>query len=231
MRTLTVGRGAILSPLIDEYQRREKFPPYWTVTIHNEKEWDEHFHPSSDVFTDPEMLFLEKTQTFKRRPISANLRRTFDVGHLFHGYIESILQDMGLVSPQNVEREILHAYVSPNGTHFFGKGTADLVDVNIPGHGLWLVDIKTMNSQTFGAPPDDLLKKYFAQVNCYGDWLGIQKMMILAICKDSPHDFREFIVPRDESVLQGIESRWSEAADLIYQAGESASSLALDQVE
>ena len=219
MRTLTVGRGAILSPLIDEYQRRGKFPEYWDIRVPNEKEWDAHFHPSGDCFTDPETLFLQKTQAIKSSPIGANLRRTFDIGHLYHGYLEEILKHMGLVSPQNVERQIYRAFLSPSGIVFYGKGTADLVDVNIPGHGLWLVDIKTMNKESFGNPDDRLMEKYNAQVNCYGDWLGIEKMMILAICKDNPHDFREFIVQRNESVLQEIYTRWGQAADLLYSDG------------
>lgn len=223
MRTLTVGRGAILSPLIDEYQRRGKFPEYWDIRVPNEKEWDEHFHPSGDCFTNVETLVLQKQKLLTSPPVSANLRRTFDIGHLYHGYLEEIVKHMGLVSPQNVEREIYKEFRTSNGVKFFGKGTADLVDVNIPGHGLWLVDIKTMNKESFGAPDDKLMEKYNAQVNCYGDWLGIEKMMILAICKDSPHDFREFIVPRDEVTLDDVYDRWHQAAELLYQKSGSRS--------
>lgn len=144
------------------------------------------------------------------RPISAATRRTFDAGHMWHRYIQNILIDMGFVAPSNVERTLMHDIETPYGKAI-GKGTADLVDVNIPGNGYWLVDIKTMNSQQFGAPDEEMMAKYFAQVNCYGDWLDTDKMMILAICKDSPHDFREFIVQKDHALLDDIYSRWSVA--------------------
>lgn len=208
MRTLTVGSGTILVPHIDAYQSRGKFPPTWTITIENEKEVDNHFHPSSDCFTDSEVLFREKKGQLMRRPISAALRRTFDCGHMWHRYIQNILVDMGFVSPENVERTIEYEIETGYGKAI-GKGTADLVDVLIPGNGYWLVDIKTMNKEQFGAPDEDTMAKYFAQVNCYGDWLDADKMMILAVCKDSPHDFREFIVQKDRGLLDSIYERWT----------------------
>src|SRR5690348_15589487 len=96
VRTLTVHQGQILGPLIDAYLGRAKFPPTWELTIENEKEWDPHFHPSSDAFVDPDTLYLDKTRQLKHRPISASLRKTFDVGHMWHRYLQNILVDMRL---------------------------------------------------------------------------------------------------------------------------------------
>lgn len=155
-----------------------------------------------------EVLYKEKTGQIKRRPISASLRRTFDAGHMWHGYIQNILIDMGFVSSENVERELCHPIETRYGKAI-GKGTADLVDVHIPGSGYWLVDIKTMNHVQFGAPDEEMMAKYFAQVNCYADWLDTDKMMILAVNKDSPHDFREFIVQKDDATLTQIYERWT----------------------
>jgi hypothetical protein len=208
MRTLTVGSGTILVPHIDAYQARAKFPPTWTIIIENEKEKDDHFHPSTDCFADVETLYRAKKGQLKPSPISPALRRTFDAGHMWHRYIQNILIDMGFVSPDNVERPLIHEIKTVYGKATC-KGTADLVDVRIPGNGYWLVDIKTMGKEQFGAPDEEMMRKYFAQVNCYGDWLGTDKMMILAICKDSPHDFREFIVPRDQATLDEIYERWT----------------------
>lgn len=208
MRTLTVGSGTILVPHIDAYQAKAKFPPTWTIVIENEKKGDPYFHPSTDCFLDIETLYRHKKGEIKPSPISPALRRTFDAGHMWHRYIQNILVDMGLVSSNNVERELIHEIETGYGKAIC-KGTADLVDVNIPGNGYWLVDIKTMNKEQFGAPDEKMMKKYFAQVNCYGDWLGTDKMMILAVCKDSPHDFREFIVPKDTSTLEDIYNRWA----------------------
>jgi hypothetical protein len=32
--------------------------------------------------------------------------------------------------------------------------------------------------------------------------------MILAICKDSPHNFREYIIERDDTLLEEIYEKW-----------------------
>lgn len=210
LRSLMVTHGQILAPQIDQYLARAKFPPTWEIIIENEKEWDPYFHPSSDCYTDPYILYLDKTRQLKHRPISASLRKTFDVGHMWHRYLQNILKDMGFVSEENIERSLLHDF-----GYFSGKGTADLVDVYIPGHGTWLVDIKTMGKDKFQNPPEDMMRKYTAQVNIYGDWLGTEKMLILAVCKDSPHDFREFIIQRDESILVDVYDRWRYTAEHI----------------
>ena len=215
LRTLTVNKGQILGPIIDAYQAKGKFPAKWNVEIRNGKEWDPHFHPSGDCFATIEQLYLDKTGQLKNRPISGQMRRTFDIGHLWHGYLQETLIEMGLVARENVERPLFKEIHRVDDKKFYGKGTADLVDVHIPGHGYWLVDIKTMNKDSFGAPNEELMKKYFAQVNMYGDWLGTDKMLILAVCKDSPHEFREFIVPRDEATLGEVYERWQLVSEYI----------------
>jgi hypothetical protein len=220
VRSLTVNQGQILAPLIDQYLARAKFPPTWELVIENFREPDPHFHPSSDCYTDPYTLYLDKTDQLKSRPISASLRKTFDVGHMWHRYIQNILIDMRLVAPENVERPLNPKLWTIGGRDFYGRGTADLVDVDIPGHGQWLVDIKTMRKSDFESPDETTMKKYRAQVNVYGEWLGVKRMLILAVCKDSPHDFREFIVQRDESVLDDVYGRWREASTLIAFPGK-----------
>lgn len=220
VRSLMVNQGQILGPLIDQYLARGNFPPTWELIIENEKAWDPHFHPSSDAFADPSVLYLDKTGQLKPRPIGASLRKTFDVGHMWHRYIQNVLVEMGLVHIDNVERALQPKLFNVDGKEFFGRGTADLVDVTIPGHGVWLVDIKTMNKENFQSPQEETMKKYFAQVNLYGDWLSCPKMMILAVCKDSPHDFREWIVPRDEGTLDEIYDRWKYVSQCISSGTE-----------
>jgi hypothetical protein len=208
LKTLTVGRGSILTPHIDAYQRRGVFPDKWDVEIRNTKENDGHFHPSGDCLVSAKDLYLSKKGLLLPQPITPALRRTFDCGHMWHGYIQNILIDMGFVTPENVENHTVHKIVRPSGTAI-GSGTGDLVDVQIPGQGSWLVDIKTMRKDLFDQGADDLtLAKWAAQVNCYGDWFNQDKMMILAICKDSPHNFREYIIERDDALLEEIYEKW-----------------------
>ena len=208
-KTMTAGQGAILVPLIEAYQQKAKFPAEWTIKIRNEKENDGYYHPSSDAFTDVHDLWLAKQGRLAPRPISPALRRTFDVGHMVHGYLQGIVMDMGLVVPENVERYTKQPLEGKYGA-FTGAGTGDLVDVEIPGYGLWYVDIKTMRKSEFeqGAN-EDTMKKWVAQLSCYMDWFQIDKAMILAFSKDSPHDMREYQILKDGSMLEQIYDRWS----------------------
>jgi len=215
LKTLTAGRGAILAPHINEYQRRGKFPKEWNFTISNYREDDGHFHPSTDAFLKPSILYLAKKGLLLSPNISPNLRRTFDCGHMWHNYLEAIMVDMGFVRPDDVEVYTTHRIVTKRGSAM-GAGTGDMVGVNIPGHGQWLVDIKTMNRKQFDQGASEyMFKKWEAQVNCYGDWFGLSNMMILAVCKDSPHDFREYIIPPNQTLLDEIYDRWTYVAQCL----------------
>jgi hypothetical protein len=217
LRTLTIGQGSILVPHIEAYQDRGVFPPTWDITIVNEKPDDGHFHPSSECLTPVDVLWRQKKGLTPKERIGSSLRRAFDAGHMWHGYFGSILVEMGFVDPKNVERYIIYD-IEEGERYCRAAGTGDLVGVNIPGNGEWLVDMKTMNKQTFesGLSPH-MLAKYTAQVNCYGDWFGYEKMMILAIEKDSPHRLKEIVIQRDETLLNEIYQRWLYVAECLRQ--------------
>jgi hypothetical protein len=212
LRTLTVGRGSILVPHIEAYQQRAKFPDEWHITIRNHKEGDGYFHPSSDAFTPPRTLWLQMQGRIISSPISPALRRTFDCGHMWHGYLQGMLIEMGFVQPENVERYVTHK-ITTNRGEVIGAGTGDLVDVQIPGHGSWLVDIKTMNKVEFEQGANEFtMAKWRAQVSCYMDWFNTDKAMILAVCKDSPHQMREYQIQKDQALLNEIYDRWAYVA-------------------
>ena len=210
LKTLTAGQGSILVPHIDKYLNAAKFPPEWNITIPNRRASDPYYHPSSDCFLSPTDLWKKRQGLLQGWPINAALRRTFDCGHMWHGYIQNILIDMGFVTPENVERKLTHTILKTKDFEVIGAGTADLVDVQIPGHGEWLVDIKTMNKTEFeqGASEYTMLK-WKAQVSCYMDWLNVEKAFILSVCKDSPHNFREYQIVKDEKLLEEIYERWA----------------------
>jgi hypothetical protein len=127
---------------------------------------------------------------------------------MLHGYFESIITDMGLIDAEHVELFKIQELPTEYGT-VLGAGTGDLVGVQIPNQGEWLVDLKTMTSNEFEAGARDFtLQKWTAQVNCYGDWFGYDKMMVLAIQKDYPHALREYKIERDEDLLSSIYNKW-----------------------
>ena len=210
LKTLTAGQGSILVPHIDRYLLEGKFPREWNITIPNFRESDPYFHPSGDCFLTPTDLWKKRKGLLIPKPINAALRRTFDCGHMWHGYIQNILIDMGFVLSENVERKLKFSVLKTDDFEVIGSGTADLVDVQIPGQGSWLVDIKTMNKVEFERGADQYtLLKWKAQVSCYMDWLGVEKAFILAVSKDSPHAMREYQIVKDENLLAEIYERWA----------------------
>lgn len=211
-----LDRNDKLVPHINMYQDKGEFPPVWNIQIHNVKAPDPYFHPSGDCFTDPVELYLQKTGQQERSSIGHPMRRVFDCGHFWHGYYQNILVDMGFVLPENVERPI--TVVRPQ--KWVGKGTIDLLDVDIPGHGKYLVDLKTMNDVEFDdGPSDRTWKKWEAQVNCYMDWTGRRDAFILAVRKGGTkqagsrpqHDLKEYTVEYKPELLEEIYGRWEQA--------------------
>jgi hypothetical protein len=216
LKPLTAGHGSILAPHINAYQSRGKFPDKWIIEIDNTRVEDEYFHPSTDALASPLSLYRRKSGASLPEKITSNQRRTYDCGHMWHRYLQNILIDMGFVKPENVERQYLHQIVTKRGGTT-GKGTLDLVDVEIPGHGTWpVVDIKTANKSMYERGFDkNTLAKYTAQVNLYMDWVGAERAMILVINKDSPHDMREYVIQRSQSLIDEIYDRWTYVAQCL----------------
>lgn len=213
VKTLGVGQGNILSPHIDIFLAdNNDFAP--TIKVGGEKIDDGHFHPSSHALMDEDSL-LDNRLEFSHESISAALKKTFDCGHMWHGYIQAALIEMGFVKPENVEKHSL--WDLPNGPSYPKiSGTVDLLDVEIPGRGTWLVDIKSAGAGTFNSIENtDLFLKYRAQVNLYGYLSDRENMLILVVQKDSPHNFREIQIQRDTDLLTEIFLRWNNVAERI----------------
>lgn len=221
VKTLGVGQGAILAPHIDLFlSDHNEFAP--TIKVGGEKIDDGHFHPSSHCLMPVDALYEDRLDA-EHRSITAAEKKTFDCGHMWHAYLQAALIEMGFVKPENVERHFLWplpdllAYgleTVSRTTPLRVSGTVDLLDVEIPGQGTWLVDIKTASAGTFNRIEQmDLFEKYRAQVNVYGHLTGNERMLILVIQKDSPHLFREIQIQRDSNLLAGIFERWLTVAE------------------
>lgn len=220
LKTLTLGQGSILVPHIDAYQERGKFPAKRTFVLNHWEGSSNHFKPSTDCLTPVDVLWAEKKGLAPDKKISASLRRTFDIGTLWHEYIGALLLDMGFVAPEGIEMRVKTDVESEFGSATV-SGLADLVGVEIPGHGKWLIDMKTMRKDDFAyGLKADKQRQYNAQVNVYGDLLGYDQMMILAIEKDSPHRLREFIVRKDTDTVNEIYRRWTYVAKCLREDKE-----------
>ena len=209
LRTLTIGIDSILVPYIDRYLAQGKFPDELPMVLQRNKPSDPYYHPSGDCFVPPRNLVLKRKGIETYPKTGAALRKTFDCGHLWHMYLQGVMQEMGFLTVENTEKPLVRTLEGPYGP-FTGAGTADCVDVAIPEKGLWLVDIKTMRKDEFEAGANKYTyMKWEAQVNCYMDWLGVDQAMILAVSKDSPHTMREYKIQKKPELLAEIYERWS----------------------
>ncbi len=149
------------------------------------------------------------------------------VGHFWHFWLQNILTEgLGFAQEDDVERKLL--YTSPEG--WTVTGSADISHVFVPGYERpFLVDFKTMNKMQFdqSAIPDYVLKKWRAQVNIYMDMIHqtmphddptvhhpMQCIMIV-ICKDTPHNFKEVVIDYDSELVDDIYLKWDRVWDAL----------------
>lgn len=216
------NKSYILVPHLERYLAQGDFPPEWNITIRNKKEKrdygeaDIRFSPSSDTLESVENLVKKYTTGMPEEPISAGQRLAFDVGTMWHEYLQRIIVHMGLIDESGVEKYMIKKIERQHGIAYT-SGLGDFVGLKIPGYGKWLVDVKTMNANSFKTLPSYMMQKYVAQINLYGDWWDYDNLMILGVSKDSPHSFKEIIVPRDQHLIDEIYDRWVEAYSLIKE--------------
>lgn len=207
------NEGMILVPLINKYQDKGDFPPKWNIEIRNFKKGDKFFHPSGDCYESIENLYLKLMGQLEIKPVNHPLRRVFDCGHFWHGYYQEIIKHMGLTTDADIEKTL--TFNHPDG--WTAKGTLDLI-AQIPKHGEFIVDLKTVNDTEYdtGIRPETL-KKWTAQVSMYMHWTDIRRAFILAVRKGGTtttnkkpmHDLKEIAIPYDQAIVDKIYSRWS----------------------
>lgn len=162
----------------------------------------------------------EYPKNIKSRPIEAPLGKIFQVGHFWHQYLQEICIRSGLCDIDHVERRGFkawgQAYTTDKSEDFVYKpfhwvtGSADICPLDIPGHGPYLIDFKTMGSHQFrGNKPHELtLEKWECQLNVYMDFFDMERAMIVGINKDAPHDFKEFEFERNDKLIETLYMKW-----------------------
>ena len=184
----------------------------WTYQ-YDPKGGDDAWHPSGDCTPSPRELF-NKAVNPERDPIGANLRKTFQVGHFWHGYLqEVIVNHLGFADASAIERKGQKVWAEEDGKpkpYHWVRGAADVAPISIPGFGDYLLDIKTMGSHDFRKTelPDWSAGKYEAQMNIYMDFFDLEKALILGVNKDSPHEFKEFEFVRNQPLIDTIYRKW-----------------------
>lgn len=204
---------------------------------------DDAWHPSGDCVPSPYVLYhkaLDALAGTQVAPHPASLQKTFTVGHFWHHYLQHIIVErLGFAKPEAIEvrgkREwgpkVEKRYFSDvhdpvwcteSKPFHWATGSADIAPCSIPVHGDYLVDIKTMGAHDFKPPrlPAWCAEKYECQLNIYMDWFDLDQAIILAVCKDSPHDFKEFHFERNQPLIDAIYFKWQLVSDCLDQGVE-----------
>ena len=206
------------------------FEDPWTFT-YEEKEADKFWHPSSHVINGKGQpyslldLWAIANDEVEHVPHSGSLRKTFQVGHFWHQWLQFItLEKLRMCQPEAVERKGMYAWgpsKKPAPFHAV-SGSGDLAPLEAPG---WtgLVDYKTMNSRNYsmaGIPPS-FDAKYECQINIYMDLFDQDEGIILPINKDTG-EFKEFLYERNQPLVDAIYERW-EFVSACLDAGDPPS--------
>jgi len=185
----------------------------WTYK-YEPKTGDNAWHPSGDCTPSARELFDKATGATKREPIGGGLRKTFQVGHFWHGYLqEVVVNQLGYATWDEIERSGEKVWAKDGDkpkAYNWCRGSADVAPVTIPGQGEFLVDFKTMGSFDFKRTqmPPWAAEKYECQMNIYMDFFDLEQTIVLGINKDSPHEFKEFIFNRNQPLINAIYEKW-----------------------
>lgn len=192
---------------------KAEFPPKFEIDIRTHKEPDDAFHPSSDCAPCALALYAQRMGIAEKTPLTGTNHKAFFVGHFWHELLQQIICDgLGYCDKTDIEKEL--RYESNNG--WWARGFADIAKCEVPGRGSYLIDFKTMNSFHFAKPPQSLLDKWKLQVSCYMAWDNqVESAIIIGIQKDAPHEFQEFVIEREDAILDPIYYKWSLVADAI----------------
>lgn len=188
---------------------------------------DDAWHPSGDCAPSAYSLWRKGVGHVEERSFGPGLRKTFMVGHFWHQYLQHIvLNKLQFCNGSAIERrgKVVwgwdHQDCSdencdcggndrPKAFHW-ATGSADVAPCDIPGHGEFCVDFKTMGSFDYKRTglPDWCAAKYECQINVYMDFFDLERGLIVCVNKDSPHDMKEFVFERNEKLIDEIYDKW-----------------------
>lgn len=242
-------RGYKLVPHID------RFLPTWdeegfTYTSAR-KEVDDAWHPSSDCTPGLNELYHKAITPAEPRRLAPSTVKTFQVGHFWHQWLQWIVvEKLGFASWDHVERRGAYHWggmthermwgdgptyipLDQPGKHLGPKpwhwatGSADIAPVTIPEHGEYLVDFKTMAARLYNQEniPEYYADKWECQVNVYMDFFDLDKGLVVAICKDSQHELKEFEFRRNQPLIDAIYEKWALVSDCIADGYEPPAEL------
>lgn len=223
-----MGQKMLLAPHID-----------LALADAGEFEWDAHFtpklpddawHPSGDCTPSLRELYLKASGQLAERTFPVSLRKTFMVGHFWHQYLQWVVEhQLAFCDASCIERrgirhwgghDMIDGKIHPLPYHW-ATGAGDVAPCTIPGAGDFAIDFKTMNARMFTTgPTPDYLDKWECQGNIYLDFFDLERIIFVGICKDSPHDMKEWIFERNQPLIDAIYLKWHVVSECLDEGVE-----------
>lgn len=181
------------------------------------KSLDDAWHPSGHCIPSVTELYKLVTEPQEKKEWGTAMLKTFMVGHFWHQLLQKVVVDIGFAEPDAIERRGIRRWgdtVPDIGmtwpAYHWATGAGDVAPCSIPNHGDYVIDFKTMSAHQYkgNGVPDWAANKYEAQINIYMDFFDIDKALIVPICKDTPHDFKEFEYERNQKLIDTIYGKW-----------------------
>jgi hypothetical protein len=191
---------------------------------------DDAWHPSGHCTPSVTDLYSIATEAAEPKDWGTAMLKTFMVGHFWHQLLQKAVVDIGFASLSSIERRGTKGWggiTDPHGDgnimeykyrpYHWATGAADVAPCTIPKHGDYVIDFKTMSSHQYKsvALPEWAAFKYECQINIYMDFFGIEKGLIVAVQKDSPHEFKEFEYEYNEDLVTAIYDKWKYVSECI----------------
>jgi hypothetical protein len=203
LESALVGRGST------------SWPDEWTIKVDNKEHlFDGYFHPSGHAAMPALMLYYQfhpdtqpRLEFGRETPISV---MTLQMGSAIHALVQSMLVHLDLVDPEEVEVSFVNEFRHCSGT--------------LDARKLKVADGPLLEIKGWARLPQKPLPQHELQMQPYMD-LGCEEPrdygILLYVEKPYPHRFQEFIVRRDEQILEAIYRKWAAVREAIETSDPS----------
>lgn len=210
----------VLSPYLDNWFATADFPDELVFTVHMNKEKDDAFHPSS-AYGCAREVYGRRVGDISYPALTGVSYKNFMYGHFSHEIIQYVLvHELKFAKPEDIEKEYYFRNLkTAKGNSYSIRGFTDVARCRIPNSKEYLVDIKTVNARIFAQDqlPLNTWNKYVAQVQLYLEFEDVDECILLCSEKDTPHRFKEYIVPRDGDAVDSIITKWESVVDALAE--------------